>query len=259
MGILKNIFSGSSYFMLNKVVLKEVGLDEAVILSCLIEAGEIFENEWFYQTVETLEELTTITEYRQNKAIKNLEQKGFIKKKLIGLPAKRHFKINEEKLIEVLRNKLPKNLGNCNTKNLGDLKPNFDATYTQNFTDNKEITNIKNKHKEININNNLSDKIDEFDIGSELKSKLIEFIDFRKEIKKPFKSIKSINQLVSSIGKTFDTEQDLISAIDNSIMNGWQGVFPDKNKKTVSKGKSFAARELERLEAEENKKRWRGL
>ncbi|MGL5716558.1 MAG: hypothetical protein ACRCX2_26325 [Paraclostridium sp.] len=248
MGFLKNIFSGSSYFMLNKVILKEIGLDEAIILSCLIEAGELFENEWFYQTVETIEDLTTITEYRQNKALKNLENMGILDKKLMGLPAKRHFRINIEKIMDILSNKLPKNLGNCNTKNLGNLDQKNYGTYTQNFMDNKEITYKEIKDKEISINKDIFSDINNFDIGKDLKQKLFEFVDFRKEIKKPFKSIRSIKQLIGSIGKTFIDESDLMECIDNSIMNGYQGVFPNKSKKTEVKKKSFARRELERLE-----------
>ncbi|MGL5648317.1 MAG: replication initiator protein A [Clostridium sp.] len=99
------------------------------------------------------------------------------------------------------------------------------------------------------IKNNISSEIENSDLRDDLKNKLLEFVTFRKEIKKPIKSIASIKKLVTSIGKTFVDENDLIECIDNSIMNGWQGVFPNKNKKAAPvREKSFAQRELERLE-----------
>ncbi|MGL5594778.1 hypothetical protein [Cetobacterium sp.] len=231
MGFLKNIFNGSSYFMLNKVILKEVGLDEAVILSCLIEAGELFEKEWFYQTVETVEELTTITEYRQNRALKNLEKMGILERKLMGLPAKRHFRINVEKIIDILSNKLPKNLGNCNHKNLGNLDPNFYGTYTQNFMDNKEIKYKEIKDKKNSINKDVFSSVEILEVGEELKSKLLEYIEYRKEMKKPLNSMRSIKEVINKIGKEYADEKDLCNSISHSIERGWIGIFKDKDTK----------------------------
>ncbi|MGL5715669.1 MAG: replication initiator protein A [Paraclostridium sp.] len=156
---------------------------------------------------------------------------------------------SQEKLTSISKenftNESKENLTNSSLENLDSSKNNL----------------IKNNYKKNNLNkSDLIVEIQSLEIGEELKTKLIEFFNFRKELKKPIKTMSSINKLISSIGKTFTDESDLMECIDNSIMNGYQGVFPNKSKKTEVKKKSFAQRELERLEAEEkNKKKWRQL
>lgn len=246
MKFLRNVLSGSSYFMVNKTILKKVGVDEAILLSCLVEAEEIFENEWFFQTVETIEELTTLTEYRQNKAIKNLEKLGVLEKKLLGMPAKRHFRINIQKILEFLQfhknlgNKIPKNLSPVPQKFREQDTQKFGEHATQNFMDNKYIIYKDINNKDIN-NKSIEKEVDKLNVGNVLKDKLKEFIEFRKEIKKPFKTTRSIKQLINSIGKTFQDEDDLIECINNSIMNGYQGVFPNKNKISKNKVKKISS------------------
>lgn len=105
------------------------------------------------------------------------------------------------------------------------------TTYQSENTDINK-TNLLNKTIKKNNNNKISEskqlknEIDELKITSELKLKLLEFIDFRKELKKPIKTFKSIDIMLKKIGTDFKTENELIKAIDKSIMNGYQGVFP---------------------------------
>lgn len=152
------------------------------------------------------------------------------------------------------------NLTNESQENFTDSsKENLTNTSLQNLDSSKNNI-INNKSSKNNYNkNDIISEIQSLEIGEELKTKLMEFFNFRKEIKKPIKTMASINKLVSSIGKSFIDETDLMECIDNSIMNGYQGVFPNKNKKSEVKKKSFAQRELERIEAEEKNTKWRKL
>ena len=56
------------------------------------------ENGWFFSTIENVEYNTTLTAYQQREAIKNLVKMGLIECEKRGLPARRWFKINVEKL-----------------------------------------------------------------------------------------------------------------------------------------------------------------
>ena len=77
----------------------------------------------------------------------------------------------------------------------------------------KQLTNIEILFKDFNINNSL-------------KEKILEYIDYRKEIKKPFKSEKSIVALI----KKLSTDSNAIAKINQTIENGWQGLFDLKEK-----------------------------
>ena len=64
--------------------------------------------------------------------------------------------------------------------------------------------------------------------NSEIQDKIKEFIKFRSEIGKPFKSEISFQAWVKKL-ESFD-EDDRIEILDNSIANGWQGIFSLKDK-----------------------------
>ena len=54
---------------------------------------------WFFNTAKNIEEDTCLTSHQQRKAIKNLKDLGIIETKVVGIPAKQHFKIIENKLL----------------------------------------------------------------------------------------------------------------------------------------------------------------
>lgn len=55
---------------------------------------------WFYYTQEDLEDRTLLTRKNQDTCIEILQGFGLIEKKSIGIPAKRHFRINIERINE---------------------------------------------------------------------------------------------------------------------------------------------------------------
>ena len=107
---ISSIMAQGNYFAFHKDLAKKLGLDEAIILGALInryqyyfEHGKLDEEGMFYCTVETLENDTTLSDYKQRKALTNLQDGNFINIKLKGLPAKRYIEINADKIIETLR------------------------------------------------------------------------------------------------------------------------------------------------------------
>lgn len=65
-------------------------------------------------------------------------------------------------------------------------------------------------------------------ITQELKEKLLEYIEYRKAIRKPIRTYKSIGILLKQLGKRFKDEQHLIDSIEETFMHEYQGVFPTK-------------------------------
>ena len=101
-----------------------------------------------------------------------------------------------------------------------DQQPtNNRPTTDQQPTTNKKIKNIK-KVKE--------DKEIIYSDSPELNEAIISFIDYRKSIKKPMTD-RAVTLLLGKLNKLSNSIPEQIEILNQSIMNGWQGVFPLKN------------------------------
>lgn len=101
-------------------------------------------------------------------------------------------------------------------------------------TPNNNDNNDKNNKK---INIGFENLINGFTNNEEVKQALNDFIEFRKQIKKPM-SDKSLTLSFKTLKELTDTE--IIETINKSIMNNWQGLFPvKKDNKTNRKVADF--------------------
>lgn len=135
---LNNILGQSAFWQVNKYIARYFkNNDTALLLSDLVgkeeyfsERGELTNDGYFYNTAENIEKDTNISYHKQKSIIKQLKSEGFILTKLKGLPAKQHFKVVPNKIVNFLLT--------------GELK--IDELDNEKFT--------TNKNKEIRINNN---------------------------------------------------------------------------------------------------------
>lgn len=74
----------------------------------------------------------------------------------------------------------------------------------------------------------LISEIKKLQISNKLIDKFIEFLEYRKEIKKPLKTIRPITSEINKIGKDYQSEEHLIESIDFSMDKEYQGIFPTK-------------------------------
>jgi hypothetical protein len=100
-----SILSQSAWWTLNKNVTKELGLDASILLSDLLYRQEYWEgrNEtdkegFFFCLRDEIENDTTLTLHRQNKALSILKDKCILDYKNRGVPPKTRFKINKKYL-----------------------------------------------------------------------------------------------------------------------------------------------------------------
>lgn len=149
MGILQ-LIANSNFITVNKDLIKLLGLEEAILIGELASEYEYWEkqgkleNGYFYSTIENIEENTTLSEFKQRKALNKLKQFELIEITVKGIPAKRYIKINEEKLLELFQIKFLKNSGTVPLK-IQELEPkklkgnnNIINSYINN-NNNKEI------------------------------------------------------------------------------------------------------------------------
>jgi len=215
---MKNLLSSTAFVIVNKRLATRVGLKEAILLADLISKEQYFidngtmNNGWFFNTAKNIEKDTTLSRHKQSLAIKTLVKKGFIKTKLMGVPATLHFKIIENKILNFL---------NTSIKDI-------------------EIQGIKklktNNNKEIIINNkkNMNTRAQEFTeevFMSNLSSELCqEFIDYWTEPNT------SKTKMKFELERTFDIKRRLTrwakndkkwnqkeSKLDNQVQ-AWQRV-----------------------------------
>ena len=211
---MKHLLSSSAFLIVNKQLAKQVGLKGAVLLADLISKEEYFmangmTDGWFFNTAKNIEEDTCLTSHQQRKAIKNLKDLGIIETKVVGIPAKQHFKIIENKLLSYF-----------NTSCEESAKLVVKKTQTINKNNNKN-----------NNNNNISNRRDKF-VFEVLtfdydESILNGFIDYWTE---PTKS-KTSPKMKYELQKTWETKRRLKTWANNQ--KKWDK--PKSNKKTMSK------------------------
>ena len=104
--LVKELMLDSSFWTLNKNLVKMFGLETAFLLSNFAEAEKMMgvENGWFYQTADTVEEITTLSRHKQDQCIKQLEEVGVLEKDVRGMPAKRYFRFNYTRLANLISN-----------------------------------------------------------------------------------------------------------------------------------------------------------
>ena len=110
MSIITKTLKSNGYFVINKHLMKILGLSKAVILSMFIDKADYYDNEMFFYTINDIIDALGggLSEREIRAAIKSLiDDDLIIDKGMIGVPAKRFFMINEIKISELFDNPSP--------------------------------------------------------------------------------------------------------------------------------------------------------
>ena len=144
-----SILSNDGYIILNKYVMKALGLHEAILLGELCSEyiywykEEKLQDGFFYSTRENIEKETTLSPFQQRQALKKLTEMGLVEILEKDMPKKTYYKVNEEKVYKFL---LETDL------NFTDVKK-FDDKTSNNLTSSDEKI-IHQEVKKLEINNN---------------------------------------------------------------------------------------------------------
>lgn len=133
-----DLIASDNYITLNKTLLKKLGIEATILFGALCSFQRYFNGEEFYKEQDKLMEETCLTEYLLRNATKILKDLGLISVIKKGLPAKNYYKVNADKLLELLTTSDSKINTTSDIKNdtTGSIK--FDSTYNKNIINNKD-------------------------------------------------------------------------------------------------------------------------
>ena len=109
---------GTNFIMTNRDLITKFGVNSAIMLGELDGRMNYFRqrNElkygYFFATKESIEKSTRLSPYKQRKATSILQTAGILNVKHIDIPPKTYYKINEEKLLKVLKNSIMHEVNN---------------------------------------------------------------------------------------------------------------------------------------------------
>lgn len=113
----ENIIS-TNFIMTNRDLITKFGVNSAIMLGELYGRMNYFRkrNElkygYFFATKESIEKSTRLSPYKQRKATSILQTAGILNVKHIDIPPKTYYKINEEKLLKILKNSIMHEVNN---------------------------------------------------------------------------------------------------------------------------------------------------
>ena len=105
-------------------------------------------------------------------------------------------------------------------------------------TNNKKVSKAQSKPVE-----NFDSIIQKSTESTELREALVEFVKFRKLIKKPMTN-KALELIIAKLNKLGQSDRERVAILNQSIERGWAGVFSLKEEEPQSKGYQVDPRKL---------------
>ena len=159
-----NILASQNFIVLNKTLIKQLGLHNAVVLSELCQEYTYWHKEkklkegWFYSSQNNISENIGLSTRQISNAVQELINQQLISIKLVGMPAITHYFIDEQNLTNLL-------CKNCITSNAKNDIQEEQILHTNN--NNNSIKNNINKERDKQV----------FDIGIKIFQKQLSVIE----------------------------------------------------------------------------------
>lgn len=151
MSVMK-LLATNNYTIYNKSIAKKLGVECAILLGTLCSLKNNFKEEEFFRNEEDLVEDTCLSVYAIRKCKQELKELGIIEIVKKGLPAKHYFKINEEKILELITSSDEIATTSTN-ENITTSTNEIISTYNiyNNKQDNINNNNNNNKKEEVEL------------------------------------------------------------------------------------------------------------
>lgn len=210
---IENFLWEWNYIMLNKPLMRKIGIAEAAFLCELISARMRFKQDEFYFTQKEIEEETWITESTQMRYTKKLQGLWLITVEKKGIPARNFYKIYDNKIFEIITWETSAvNLTEQATPDWSD------------YSNNKETKKESNKSSE-----EFKDRLKQEWFSEELIQVILDFDKKKKKWKMSQMEERYLKQRIKTLRECWDNKDELmIKVVENSIINWWTKLVPLK-------------------------------
>lgn len=202
------VLSRDNYITVNKILMRKLGVECAVLLGELCyrrqyldRMGKLQEDGFFYATVQSIEDETTLSEHCQRKCLTQLKEMGIVDFERRGIPSKRFIRINQAALEDLLDD----NVRNTAAESSGQVP--------EDFRDLSLKTSALNNNNKNNNNTRISSKDDILDRAEHTPPCRPKTGSLFQSPKKPRKtSVQKINSFITSCEREmnkFDFAEDV--------------------------------------------------
>lgn len=139
-----SLLASDNFLVINRDLLKRYGLNVALMLCELAseynyysKEGKLEEDGLFFSTIENISDKTGLSRYQQAEALKTLDEMGMVKTIVKGIPAKRYFKLDVEKLAKQIVSNSPSSLQKTDKLDVKKLATNNNNLKIINKNNNK--------------------------------------------------------------------------------------------------------------------------
>lgn len=103
--MLKKLLSQSSYWVVNKQLTSELGIETSLLLTHLIDCADMLDQPFYQQKQRIIKEIG-ITDHQWRKSMKILQDRGILLVEKKGNPARNYYTIVERFLLDLFNNRL---------------------------------------------------------------------------------------------------------------------------------------------------------
>jgi biotin operon repressor len=155
---LKPLLGKNAHWTLNKVLVRQLGLAETLVLQHIIDLTEsAFKREQIFQPINQMADELGITEYNVKQAVNKLKDIGLINVERRGIPYKNYYSVNNEMVMEMMSitNSPAIELKSAQYSEDDKNELNVEAKSTQRSVENNSIDTIKSTQRSVeNISTN---------------------------------------------------------------------------------------------------------
>lgn len=248
MNSISKLLATDGYIMVNKTLIKNLGLHEAILIGELCAEYNYWadnnklNDDCFYSTRENIEQNTGLTEHLQRKATATLVDAGILTIVKKGLPATNYYKIDFDKLLTSLTTSASPDR-QLEVENL-DLNNNIYNKNKEVISNNKLLDILQPKKKESKKKGNLyskcSDYISQYTNNVALQTRLEEYLRLRLEMAKDDDRPFYYNMwppIVNELDSLANNTDTAIKIVEQSIQRGWKKFYPLKDNNNQSRVK----------------------
>lgn len=242
------LLKGNGCVVLNKAIMKILGIEAALLLGELLseyayyeDREELTEDGYFFSKSENIERNTTLSYYKQSEALKILQSYGFVETELRGVPARKYFRLDLDNILKFTLSDF-KNFENKDLKGHSFENPqnpdfkNFENSYKNKYRDNKNnsicVSEVNKEPPKKEVKNMTPLKAlevykEEFSLSPEVVEALKEFIEMRRRNKNNLTANGLKRDIMKLLKLSSDPEEQL-KIIYQSVDKCWKGFFEYK-------------------------------